>query len=278
MYSVILKTLAVMSAAGGLTALLLIAFKRLNKRLFGAKWQYYAYAAAVIIMLVPLHISLPETYDAPTSAPETAASVQDIYSAASSVDAPEPAVPAEAPVLERTLIARGRMRIGTAQLLVYIWLAGAVIFIGGGIVSYIRFLAAIRRSSHEIPCPELETAKAALGVKRKIQVRQTTLLNAPMLVGIIRPIMLLPCKEISKRELGYILLHELTHYKRHDLLYKWIVMAANGIHWFNPIAYLLSAQINEECEISCDLDAVKDMTGQEKKEYMNTILKLTQKG
>ena len=42
MYSVILKTLAVMSAAGGLTALLLIAFKRLNKRLFGAKWQYYA--------------------------------------------------------------------------------------------------------------------------------------------------------------------------------------------------------------------------------------------
>ena len=50
------------------------------------------------------------------------------------------------------------------------------------------------------------------------------------------------------------------------------------VHWFNPFAYLVSANISEACEVSCDMSVIKDLDEQEQRLYMNTILDLVQAG
>jgi hypothetical protein len=51
-------------------------------------------------------------------------------------------------------------------------------------------------------------------------------------------------------------------------------MLTCAIHWFNPIVYIISEHIDEDCEISCDADVTAKMDISEQKRYMNTILEL----
>ena len=54
----------------------------------------------------------------------------------------------------------------------------------------------------------------------------------------------LPGMDISEKDFQYIVLHELTHYKRRDIFYKWLVQVAVCLHWFNPLVHLIRAKYN----------------------------------
>lgn len=154
--------------------------------------------------------------------------------------------------------------LGIINIFSYIWLSGCLIILAFNIFRYSIFLQIIHKNSVKVILPELSL--------NKIIARKTDMIKAPLMIGLFRTTLLLPNLEISPQNLNYILLHELTHYRRRDLLYKWFVMIVCTIHWFNPLVYIVSKQIDEESEISCDLSVVANMSNQEKKEYMHTIL------
>ena len=83
-------------------------------------------------------------------------------------------------------------------------------------------------------------------------------------------------REITNESMRMILLHELTHYRRGDVMVKWLSIFVNAVHWFNPLAYLLSANVSEACEVSCDMSVTKNMSEREQKLYMKTILELVE--
>ncbi len=97
-----------------------------------------------------------------------------------------------------------------------------------------------------------------------------------MLVGAFFPAIYIPCREIPDENMRMVLLHELTHYKRKDLFVKWLSVFANAAHWFNPLAYILRANIAEACEVSCDMEVTKNMSADEQKLYMQTIIDLVE--
>ena len=99
---------------------------------------------------------------------------------------------------------------------------------------------------------------------------------SPMLVGTFFPVIYIPQNEISDKNLRMIFLHELTHYKRKDLFFKWLSLFVNALHWFNPFAYLLCYNLSEACEISCDMAVTEKMSDSEQKTYMKTILDLVE--
>lgn len=86
--------------------------------------------------------------------------------------------------------------------------------------------------------------------------------------------LILPDRELSGEALNNILRHEMMHFKRKDILYKWFAALVKCVHWFNPAAYYIAKQINIECEISCDLAVVAHMNKDEVTSYINTILSL----
>lgn len=129
------------------------------------------------------------------------------------------------------------------------------------------FLKRIRKNSSVIDCPELSSFTS-----KKIIVRKGDALSSPFMIGALKPTLFLPNIKMTEEQFNNILLHEVTHFKRHDIWYKWIAMIVKCVHWFNPIIYFVARQISIECEISCDLTVVSGMNKQEKMSYIDTIL------
>jgi hypothetical protein len=93
-----------------------------------------------------------------------------------------------------------------------------------------------------------------------------------MLVGLIKPRILLPSTGLAEDELRLILKHEFIHCKRKDLLYKFLVLTAKAIHWFNPVVYLSGRAINLLCETSCDAEIVSGADEATRQTYSEAII------
>lgn len=149
-------------------------------------------------------------------------------------------------------------------LLTAVWLCGAGAFMMYHIIGYILFCRKIRPWCKPIGLTDYNA---------KPRLTECALLKSPMLVGFIKPRIMLPRADYSEYELRMILKHELEHYRRGDLYKKLLLIIANAVHWFNPLVYVMRSYANRDIEYSCDERVVRGMSGQEKKDYSLTILR-----
>ena len=270
------KTVLILSIFGfGITALLLC-LKPITAKKFPAKWQYYVWIAVLLSMIIPTYKLIPpkEAQKLPLLPqneivqPEA---VQDLE------EAPRTVIIEETPIEYREVNITPNYRIKLLDLLAYVWLVGMCFYLIVVIGSYILYL--IRKHKKAIRITEnvvLNEVKKELKIKRHIKIRMSPDIQSPMLVGVLFPVIYIPCREIPDENMRMVFLHELTHYKRKDLLIKWLSLFVNAVHWFNPLAYLLCANVSEACEVSCDMAVTKNMSDTEQKIYMKTILDLVE--
>jgi bla regulator protein blaR1 len=64
-------------------------------------------------------------------------------------------------------------------------------------------------------------------------------------------------EEIPASELESILLHELGHYSRGDLVWEWLFAIARCVHWMNPAVWLAERLARRERELACDAWALE---------------------
>ena len=82
----------------------------------------------------------------------------------------------------------------------------------------------------------------------------------PGIVGIVRPILLLPEgieNRLDPAQLDAILAHELCHVRRRDNLTATIHMAVQAIFWFHPLVWWLGVRLVEERERACDEEVLR---------------------
>jgi TonB family protein len=100
--------------------------------------------------------------------------------------------------------------------------------------------------------------------------------QAPMAMtwGIFRPVVILPAEaatwDAERRRV--VLLHELTHVRRRDLLAQAIAQAACCLYWFHPLAWTALRELRKERERACD-DGVL-ATGIAPHEYASHVMDL----
>jgi bla regulator protein BlaR1 len=114
-----------------------------------------------------------------------------------------------------------------------------------------------------------------LDIRKNIGVFYSELIDVPCIIGLIKPIILLPLSlpvNLSVAEAQAILLHELAHIKRNDYLANLIQQVISVILFFNPFAKLINRIINTERENCCD-DTVLSNSGQPLT-YAQALLKL----
>ena len=109
-------------------------------------------------------------------------------------------------------------------------------------------------------------------IKSHVELYTNGLISSPLIIGFLRPKIILPTLNINENDLNNTLLHELTHYKRGDMFYKWLVQFVNCLHWFNPLVYLMSREINKSCEFSCDEAVVSNLNESEIRSYGDTLI------
>lgn len=113
----------------------------------------------------------------------------------------------------------------------------------------------------------------------RIHLMESDAVHTPMLLGLLHPVIVLPAGmgEKSTKVLWDLLMHELVHARRQDLVYKWFVIVVSGLHWFNPLMYFIRHQIGRCCELSCDEAVIRKMNNDERRHYGETLLAVAAK-
>ncbi|ERI93834.1 peptidase, M56 family [Clostridiales bacterium oral taxon 876 str. F0540] len=125
----------------------------------------------------------------------------------------------------------------------------------------------------------LEKCCLIVGLKEKVDIVFTDKTNDISVVGVIKPTILIPlnltsCINLDKFKL--IILHELVHVKRKDLLLSYLRAALVCIYWFNPIIIYGLYRMRQACEISCDAYVLSLLNDDKRLEYGNTIIDLAE--
>lgn len=159
-----------------------------------------------------------------------------------------------------------------------IYLAGAVVCFAWFAVSYGRSL---RRFATAVPVTGLDVEKwlAEHKCARKISIRRTKAVDTPLTYGLRKPVILLP-KNLDlteKATIEYVLEHEYTHIRRFDQLYKFIMVLAVCIHWWNPLVWLMLYFFNRDIELSCDERVIGHGGTEEKKAYAMALLRMEER-
>ena len=106
--------------------------------------------------------------------------------------------------------------------------------------------------------------RTALSIRVIVQVRESARIAMPMVVGILKPVLLLPiglATHLSVREIEAVLAHELAHVKRHDYGVNLLQSIVEILYFFHPALWWLSARVREEREHCCDDLAVQACGG-----------------
>ena len=265
------------SAVVGAAALILTLLKPLLDRRYSAKWRYGAWLAmAAFLLLAPARWEslLPRAQAEPPVVIEVPR-VEVSFSPQEGVSFQRPASPAlpsrpggaEAPARAKAF--------PLEKLLLAVWLDGMALFFGWYLVGTWRLIRRAKRWS--LP-PEASTAALyeslwrEMGLKKAPPLRFSRAVDSPMAAGLFRPCLLLPGEPVEARELAFILRHELTHYRRRDLWYKLLLLAANGMHWFNPLVWLLRREAERDLELTCDDAVVAGRDDEERRAYSEALL------
>ena len=263
----IFKAFLLTSLVGTALTLLLTAIKSITRKFLSSKWHYYLWLIVLVAMIVPFRFTEPINQQLNENI--------TIYSpiqefSHSGVDE----IVLEPEDNQLSIIESLKLYVDSkAHILAMIWMAGACFLFLSKLLSYCLFMIELKKNSDVISCPELKKF-----TDKKIITRSGDIFSSPLMVGVFRPILLLPKVSMTEEQLGNVLSHEMIHYKRKDILYKWFVCLVKCVHWFNPVIYYVSKQVDIECEISCDADVVKDMTDEEQTRYIDTIITLLAAG
>lgn len=278
-----------------LTAIGIIIVKKLFKNKLPVKLHYYIW----IILVLRIMLTLLEpfiTYESSLSIYNVVPMVRSNYSQNESANSLPDDVfiqanekyPKDAEVVESLFIKDGqhsiKIRKSVADFINLIWIFG-----GSFLAIYFILIYLIRvRRINKLPdcCMDIKQAdlisqftyqelqnllcdcKKKIGVKRNVVLKLHT--KAPMLIGVIKPVVLLS-HNYSKHETEKILLHELFHLKQHDNIKSFLCMILLCINWYNPILWYCYVVYKEDTEVLCDANVIS-ITG-DKKEYAKLLLK-----
>lgn len=120
-----------------------------------------------------------------------------------------------------------------------IWLLPAMILFARKIITYMKNFQYIRAGGKEVQDVVLLEEFNKLMEKNHIRSRITLSVNnmimSPVMIGLFHPCIILSTTQMTLLEFRHTISHELVHYKRMDILYKWLTQLAVCIHWFNPL-------------------------------------------
>lgn len=169
--------------------------------------------------------------------------------------------------------------IPVTTILFYGYLAGAAAFLLCQGVSYVRFRRTVRRWRSGVTRGDYrallqDTARSLNVTAPEMFVCEA--ISTPAVTGVLHPQLLLPHEGYDLNDLRYILRHELCHLKRRDMLLKLVLLAANAMHWFDPVVYLMLHQADEDIELACDSAATDGLDRAERAAYSRTLLAAVQ--
>jgi beta-lactamase regulating signal transducer with metallopeptidase domain len=259
-----------MSLTGGVIAVALFALKPLLRNRLPKAAQYYLWLIVIAAFLVPFSklVTLPAPIvdNAPVApiseaverymitSNETHYRLQDSEFSSQHQDVPENQA--------RTIM----------DVLMWLYPLGIAATLMYAVISFTVCARLYRRRNAPSQAGETAVLAELCGNRRAPRLYRNPLAATPMLIGLFHPAIILPDREYSDEQLHAVLLHELTHLRRKDILVKWLSVLACAVHWFNPLVWLTRREIDRACELSCDEAVIRGLDTDGKKTYGDTLI------
>ena len=162
-------------------------------------------------------------------------------------------------------------------LIASLWGFGCLVATGPLMFGFVRIVLLQRRS----PCISepaarniLADLRRKLGIRRNVVLLETEHAIVPMTWGIRKPVVLLPTawRDWEPERCRLVLLHELAHVKRIDVVYQSMARVACSLFWFHPLVWYALSRLRVERELACD-DCVL-MAGEKPSQYAQQLLSI----
>lgn len=279
------------SLLGSLAILAMLVLKPLWRERYRAKTRCWLWLALAAFLLLPIDFSVknapvqaapPKDYTLFVGTDKTAIqSTDNLFGDMAEKSGQSPAQVRDT-IIQRPVTnpeQKTTRYIPVTTILFYGYLAGAAAFLLYQGVSYALFRRTVRRWKRDVARADyavmLSDTARDLGVSAPEMI-VCEAISTPAVTGLLRPRLLLPHERYDVQELRYILRHELCHLKRRDMLLKLVLLAANAMHWFNPVVYLMLHQADEDIELACDSAATDGLELPERAAYSRTLLAAVQ--
>lgn len=294
--SEMMKLILSLSLSGSILVLLLLVGKLLLKNRLSKSFSYYIWLLVLLRLVIPVTVPInvmdsllymeqaaANSTMSKSTTPQAEASEQ--ISTGQQAEVNIPAAKTQEP--QTSEASEGNSFANTNGVLTlwelfqknmfWLWLTGAALSLGWFALAYGVFSMRMRRT-YVYPNDTDLAVFECMRSNRRIRLVCSSRASTPMLIGLLRPMIILPTFTYvqcgKEAELRYILRHELIHYRRKDILYKWFTVVVTSLHWFNPLMLLIRREIIRTCELSCDEAVIRNMSAHEKQRYGNTLLAL----
>lgn len=279
------------SLLGSLAILAMLVLKPLWRERYRAKTRCWLWLALAVFLLLPVDFSVknapvqaepPKDYTLFVGTDKTTIqSTDNLFGDMAEKSGQSPAQVRDT-IIQRPVTnpeQKTTRYIPVTTILFYGYLAGTAAFLLYQGVSYALFRRTVRRWKRDVARADyaamLSDTARDLGVSAPEMI-VCEAISTPAVTGLLRPRLLLPHEHYDVQELRYILRHELCHLKRRDMLLKLVLLAANAMHWFNPVVYLMLRQADEDIELACDSAATDGLELPERAAYSRTLLAAVQ--
>ncbi|APE28541.1 M56 family metallopeptidase [Aurantiacibacter gangjinensis] len=238
---------------------LVLLVRRPVTRHFGPQVAYALWALPFLRFIMP-PIVLP-AWMAPTSDPLPAAeaAAEPLVFILSD---PAPSAPIAAEVAAAAPAAAPVVGIAVTDLLLPLWIGGALLFIGWRIREYRRMREALLADA--VP----------VGEAGKVRLVETPAVSGPVAFGVLDKVVALPPAfmahhDIKARDMA--IAHELAHHRGHDLVANFAAQPLLALHWFNPLAWWGWRAMRADQEAACDARVVAGRAQSERVTYAQII-------
>ena len=283
MTDLFLSVLGVSLSVSVLILLLFLLSPLLHKR-YAAKWKYLIWCVLAFRLLLPFgggdgrtaadilwqrksHIAVAEHKEAETEP----------------VNSLSPRVVVEIPSQMTTpLSVQEERKITILDVLAVVWAMGSAAYLSVNIAGYLHYRKRVFREGSVIK--DAAVLQPLLRCKHELHIRHAVLVmefsgtSSPMILGFLKPVLILPEEYYSREEIFFILRHELVHVRRKDTWFKLLFMLAAAVHWFNPIVWMMQKEAAVDMELACDERVVRGADFETRKAYTETLLSTLHKG
>ncbi len=166
------------------------------------------------------------------------------------------------------------------QIAAICWLMGAALLAGWFVIATVHLQWRLRCESGALEPGVLRAWRACCDrfeVRSQPRVRAVGCIDSPALLGILRPILLIPLrgqKVFTAEDWEHIFMHELAHVRRRDHWTQGLQLLALCAHWFNPLVWIGFRYLRADRELATDELALRRLEGNCAAAYGGTLVKV----
>ena len=218
-------------------------------------------AALLLLFLLPISTTV-QLYTSNQSSPSGIKSTSAVAYVMGDVGGSEVAISVGKDAVEGTAVPKTRadfrLAVYWGSIIVGLWLIGVLFFMLRWVNGFIK-VQRLKRLGFVLDDPGIHdafnTLVAQLHIKRKVRLLATLHVDQPMVIGWLKPVVLLPLSiatQLPVNQIEAILIHELVHVRRQDYLVLFAQSVMEVLFFFHPAVWWVSHQMRIEREYCCD--------------------------